>query len=236
MSYYRTFLNRFNLFDGDIPGNDYQFPVSIEGVLGYNNAIQLAQPMHMQDLKYFRDPLYAYGDWVSAGESSKCTAFTDNPGNTANWNNNIQQWIGAEAWQAYLVHGGERAILRNLRQVRRVRRQGPAREVRRQPQPRSSNTPPASTPATTPTPSRSPSTTPPAPAATRSAARRTAPRPRSGTRRRRSPRISYSLLGESAKAAEMTALADTLKRRRASAFWDRTGQASSSSATSRPAT
>ena len=114
MSYYRTFLNRFNLFDGDIPGNDYQFPVSIEGVLGYNNAIQLTQPMHMQDLKYFRDPLYAYGDWVSSGESSKCTAFTDNPGNTANWNNNIQQWIGAEAWQAYLVHGGERAILRNL--------------------------------------------------------------------------------------------------------------------------
>ena len=114
MSYYRTFLNRFNLFDGDIPGNDFQFPVSIEGVLGYNNAIQLTQPMHMQDLKYFRDPLYSYGDWVSSGESSKCTAFTDNPGNTANWNNNIQQWIGAEAWQAYLVHGGERAILRNL--------------------------------------------------------------------------------------------------------------------------
>ena len=51
MSYYRTFLSRFNHFDANIPGNDYQFPVSIEGVLGYNNAIQLTQPMHMQDLK-----------------------------------------------------------------------------------------------------------------------------------------------------------------------------------------
>jgi hypothetical protein len=85
MSYYRTFLNRYNHFDGNIPGNDYQFPVSIEGVLGYNNAIQLTQPMHMQDLKYFRDPRYAYGNWLSSGETSKCTAFTDNPGNTANW-------------------------------------------------------------------------------------------------------------------------------------------------------
>ena len=33
MSYYRTFLNRYNSFDGNIPGNDFQFPVSIEGVL-----------------------------------------------------------------------------------------------------------------------------------------------------------------------------------------------------------
>jgi concanavalin A-like lectin/glucanase superfamily protein/F5/8 type C domain-containing protein len=114
MSYYRTFLNRFNLFDGNIPGNDYQFPVSIEGVLGYNNAIQLTQPMHMQDLKYFRNPLYSYGDWVSSGESSKCTAFTDNPGNTANWNNTYEQYIAREAFNAYKVHGGGRAILANF--------------------------------------------------------------------------------------------------------------------------
>ena len=40
LSVYRTFLNRFNYIDADIPGNDYQFPVSIEGVLGYDNAIQ----------------------------------------------------------------------------------------------------------------------------------------------------------------------------------------------------
>ena len=114
MSYYRTFLNRYNLFDGNIPGNDFQYPVSIEGVLGYNNAIQLTQPMHMQDLKYFRDPLYSYGNWVSSGETSKCTAFTDNPGNTANWNNTYEQYIAREGWNAYKVHGGQKAILRNF--------------------------------------------------------------------------------------------------------------------------
>ena len=114
MSYYRTFLNRYNMFDGNIPGNDFQNPVSIEGVLGYNNAIQLTQPMHMQDLKYFRDPLYAYGNWVSSGETSKCTAFTDNPGNTANWNNTYEQYIAREGWNAYKVHGGQKAILRNF--------------------------------------------------------------------------------------------------------------------------
>ena len=114
MSYYRTFLNRYNFFDANIPGNDFQFPVSIEGVLGYNNAIQLTQPMHMQDLKYFRDPLWSYGDWVSSGETSKCTAFTDNPGNTANWNNTYEQYIAREAWQAYKVHGGNKAILENF--------------------------------------------------------------------------------------------------------------------------
>ena len=114
MSYYRTFLNRYNSVDANIPGNDFQFPVSIEGVLGYNNAIQLTQPMHMQDLKYFRDPLWSYGDWVSSGETSKCTAFTDNPGNTANWNNTYEQYIAREAWEAYKVHGGNRAILENF--------------------------------------------------------------------------------------------------------------------------
>ncbi len=114
MSYYRTFLNRYNYVDANIPGNDFQFPVSIEGVLGYNNAIQLTQPMHMQDLKYFRDPLWSYGDWVSSGETSKCTAFTDNPGNTANWNNTYEQYIAREAWEAYKVHGGNKAILENF--------------------------------------------------------------------------------------------------------------------------
>ena len=39
---------------------------SIEGVTGYNNAIQLTQPMHMQDLKYFRNPIYSYGNWISS--------------------------------------------------------------------------------------------------------------------------------------------------------------------------
>ncbi len=114
MSYYRTFLNRFNYVDANIPGNDFQFPVSIEGVLGYNNAIQLTQPMHMQDLKYFRNPIYSYGNWVSSGESSKYSAFQDNPGDPAHWNNTYEQWIADEAWESYKVHGGDKKILNNL--------------------------------------------------------------------------------------------------------------------------
>lgn len=114
MSYYRTFLNRFNYIDANIPGNDFQFPVSIEGVLGYNNAIQLTQPMHMQDLKYFRNPIYSYGNWVSSGESSKYSAFQDNPGDPAHWNNTYEQWIADEAWETYKVHGGDKKILNNL--------------------------------------------------------------------------------------------------------------------------
>jgi Concanavalin A-like lectin/glucanases superfamily len=113
MSYYRTFLNRFNSFDANIPGNDFQFPVSVEGALGYNNAIQLTQPMHMQDLKYFRDPLWSYGNWVASGETSKCDAFIDNPGSHS-WGNTYEQYIAREAWNAYKIHGGERKIIRQF--------------------------------------------------------------------------------------------------------------------------
>ncbi len=113
MSWYRTFLNRFNYFDANIPGNDFQFPVSIEGVLGYNNAIQLTQPMHMQDLKWFRQPSSSYGNWVSSGETSKCDAFIDNPGSHS-WGNTYEQYIAREAWNAYKIHGGDPAVVRNL--------------------------------------------------------------------------------------------------------------------------
>ena len=113
MAYYRTFLSRFNYLDANIPGNDYQFPMSVEGALGYNNAIQLTQPMHLQDLKYFRNPLYSYGNWVSSGETSKCTAFTSNPGSFS-WGNTYEQYIAREAWNAYKVHGGDPGIVRNL--------------------------------------------------------------------------------------------------------------------------
>ncbi|HEX6196453.1 MAG TPA: PKD domain-containing protein [Jiangellaceae bacterium] len=113
MSYYRTFLNRFNLVDANIPGNDYQFPVSVEGALGYNNAIQLTQGMHLQDLKYFRDPIYAYGNVLSSGETSRCAAFTDNPGSHS-WGNTYEQYIGREGWNAFKVHGGDDAFVRNF--------------------------------------------------------------------------------------------------------------------------
>ncbi|HEV2931103.1 MAG TPA: LamG domain-containing protein, partial [Propionibacteriaceae bacterium] len=113
MSWYRTFLSRFNYFDANIPGNDFQFPVSVEGALGYNNAIQLTQPMHMQDLKYFRDPLYSYGNWVASGETSKCDAFIDNPGSHS-WGNTYEQYIAREGWNALKVHGGDPEIIRNF--------------------------------------------------------------------------------------------------------------------------
>ena len=113
MSFYRTFLNRFNYIDANIPGNDYQFPVSVEGALGYDNAIQLTQPMHLQDLKYFRNPLWSYGNWVSSGETSKCDAFISNPGSFS-WGNTYEQYIAREGWNSYKVHGGDKKILRNF--------------------------------------------------------------------------------------------------------------------------
>ncbi|MEC0268969.1 Ig-like domain-containing protein [Paenibacillus anseongense] len=112
--YYRWWLSRFNFLDANIPGNDYQFPISVEGALGYNNAIVLTQPMHMQDLKYLRSPIYSYGDWVSAGETSRDSLFTDNPGKPSNWNNSYSQYIGDSAFQTYEVHGGQPKILKNL--------------------------------------------------------------------------------------------------------------------------
>jgi hypothetical protein len=114
ISYYRLWLNRFNIFDGDIPGNDYQFPVDLESALGYNNQISLTVPMRLQDLQFYRDPVYSYGPWLSQGEESGCQAFHDNPGNTGNWNNTYEQWTGAQAWQSYLVHGGPKSIVENL--------------------------------------------------------------------------------------------------------------------------
>ena len=33
------------------------------------------------------------------------------PGNTANWNNTYEQYIAREAWNAYKVHGGDRAVI-----------------------------------------------------------------------------------------------------------------------------
>jgi hypothetical protein len=114
ISYYRTWENRFNEFDGNIPGNDYQFPVDLEGALGYNNQISLTVPMRMQDLKFWRDPLYAYGSWLSQGEESGCQSYHDNPGNTANWNNTYEQWTSEEAWKSYLVQGGPPSIVANL--------------------------------------------------------------------------------------------------------------------------
>jgi Concanavalin A-like lectin/glucanases superfamily/NedA-like, galactose-binding domain len=114
LSYYRTWENRFNLFDGNIPGNDYQFPADMEGVLGYNNQISLTVPMRLNDLMYWRDPVYSDGPVLSQGEESGCQAFHDNPGNTGNWNNTYEQYTAQEAWQNYMLHGGPPSIVKNL--------------------------------------------------------------------------------------------------------------------------
>ncbi len=112
--YYRWWLMRFNNLDANIPGQTYQFPTSVEGALGYNNAIVLTQPMHIDDLKYLRTPLYAYGDWLSVGQVSKGGRFLDNPGDPANWSNSYTQYIGEAAWRSYQIHGGQPAIAANL--------------------------------------------------------------------------------------------------------------------------
>ncbi len=112
--YYRWWLMRYNFLDADIPGNTYQFPTSMEGVLGYNNAIVLTTGMFIDDLKYFRDPIYSYGPWVSAGETSKSYKFVDNPGDPANWSNSYTQYISEAALRAYQLHGGPTPIAQNL--------------------------------------------------------------------------------------------------------------------------
>ena len=112
--YYRWWLMRFNFLDADIPGQDFQFPTSVEGALGYNNAIVLTQPMHIDDLKYLRNPAYSYGPWLSVGQVSKGGRFMDNPGDPENWSNSYTQYIAEAAWRSYQIHGGQPAIAGNL--------------------------------------------------------------------------------------------------------------------------
>ncbi|MEU4163532.1 Ig-like domain-containing protein [Actinoplanes sp. NPDC026670] len=112
--FYRWWLMRYNFLDADLPGNDYQFPTSMEGVLGYNNAIVLTVGMFVDDLKYFRDPAYSYGPWLSAGEVAKSGKYVDNPGDPANWSNSYTQYISEAAWRSYQLHGGPAAVARNL--------------------------------------------------------------------------------------------------------------------------
>ncbi|SDT24877.1 Ig-like domain-containing protein [Actinoplanes derwentensis] len=112
--FYRWWLMRYNFLDADIPGNDYQFPTSMEGVLGYNNAIVLTTGMFVDDLKYFRDPVYSYGPWISAGETARSSKYIDNPGDPANWSNSYTEYISEAAWRSYQLHGGPSSVARNL--------------------------------------------------------------------------------------------------------------------------
>ncbi|GID93202.1 discoidin domain-containing protein [Amorphoplanes digitatis] len=112
--YYRWWLMRFNYLDVDIPGQDFQFPQSVEGATGYNNAIALTQPMHIDDLKYLRSPEYSYGPYLAVGQSSAGGRFMDNPGDPENWSNSYTQYIAEAAWRAYQIHGGQPAMLQNF--------------------------------------------------------------------------------------------------------------------------
>ena len=111
---YRWWLERFNSLDANIPGYDYQYPITIEGVLGYNNAIILTQPMHLQDTKWLRSPYLAYGQLLSAGNSSQSSAFLDNPGNRNNWNNHYGQYLAEAGYEAFSVIGGGAELAENL--------------------------------------------------------------------------------------------------------------------------
>lgn len=69
--FYRWWLSRFNMLDANMPGNTFQYPTSIEGVLGYNNQIVLTSGMFINDTKWFRNAEYSYGTWVSARADSQ---------------------------------------------------------------------------------------------------------------------------------------------------------------------
>jgi len=111
--YYRWWLMRFNSLDANMAA-DYEFPQSMEGVLGYNNAIALTQPMHIDDLKWLRNPAYSYGDWLSVGKHSNGGRFMDNPGDPENWSNSYTQYIAEAAWKSYQIHGGQTSIANKL--------------------------------------------------------------------------------------------------------------------------
>lgn len=112
---YRWWLARFNMLDANMPGNTFQFPTSIEGVLGYNNQIVLTSGMFINDTKWLRSPEYSYGTWISAGQTAKQGKsgyyyYHDNPGDPANWNHSYTQYITKAGWDSYKVHGGPSSL------------------------------------------------------------------------------------------------------------------------------
>lgn len=111
---YRWWLERYNTMDANIPGYDYQYPVTVEGVLGYNNAVALTQPMHLQDTKWLRNAYLPLGQLLSVGNSSQSSAFLDNPGNRSNWNNHYGQYMADAGLEAFQVIGGGNQLAQNL--------------------------------------------------------------------------------------------------------------------------
>jgi hypothetical protein len=70
--------------------------------------------MHIDDLKYLRNPIYAYGDWLNVGTVSRNGRYMDNPGDPDNWSNSYTQYISEAGWRAYQIHGGQPAMLSNF--------------------------------------------------------------------------------------------------------------------------
>lgn len=115
--YYRWWCNRFNLLDANIPGNDWQFPMNMEGVLGYNNGITVSVPWALQDLKWLRDPAYAYGTWLAQGEYSENKNYKNNPGRPNIWTWDMMQNSSQVGWEAYKIYGGGNKILKKFADI-----------------------------------------------------------------------------------------------------------------------
>ena len=115
--YYRWWCNRFNILDANIPGNDWQFPMNMEGVLGYNNGITVSVPWALQDLKWLRDPAYAYGTWLAQGEYSENKNYKNNPGRPNIWTWDMMQNTSQVGWEAYKIYGGGNKILKKFADI-----------------------------------------------------------------------------------------------------------------------
>ena len=116
---YRWWLARFNSLDANMPGNTFQYPTSIEGVLGYNNQIVLTSGMFINDTKWLRNPDLAYGTLGLGGQTAKKGEsgyyyYHDNPGDPANWNHSYTQYITKAGWDSYKVHGGPSSLAEAL--------------------------------------------------------------------------------------------------------------------------
>ena len=113
---YHWWTMRYNSIDPHIPSYGYQFPLTIEGVDGYNNSIVLTQGMHLQDTGYFRTGRLAFGTLLSNGNTNYSSAYYDNPNtkttaniagaNDWNWNSHYNQYIASAGTQIYKTQGG----------------------------------------------------------------------------------------------------------------------------------
>ncbi len=120
---YRWWLTRFNTLDANVPGYAFQYPVTIEGVLGYNNTIVLTQGMHMQDTTWLRTGTLVYGGLLNAGNLSYSSAYLDSQGTltattansaASNWNQHYSNFIATAGLQAFKVHGGGKDLANTL--------------------------------------------------------------------------------------------------------------------------